>query len=151
MRAGTENVAGIAGFGVAAELAVRDMAAYQNLSVLRDRIETELKKIATAVHIFGKDAPRVANTTMFSLPGVSSETQLIALDLAGICVSNGSACASGTVKASHVLCGMGVGETEAGSSLRVSLGWNSTEQEVDYFIRKWAEMYERIQSRRGVA
>jgi cysteine desulfurase len=151
MRAGTENVAGITGFGIAAELAVRDMAAFQKLAVLRDKIETELKKIAPAIHIFGKDVSRVANTTMFALPGASSETQLIALDLAGICVSNGSACASGTVKASHVLKAMGVSEAEAGSSLRVSLGWNSSEKDVECFIQKWAEMYERVKSRVSAA
>ena len=151
MRAGTENLAGIAGFGKAAELAARDMSAFQKLSVLRDKIEAELKRIAPTVHFFGKDVPRVANTTMFALPGASSETQLIALDLAGICVSNGSACASGTVKASHVLKAMGASESEAGSSLRVSLGWNSTEKDVDYFLQKWAEMYDRVKSRLSAA
>ena len=151
MRAGTENVAAIVGFGAAAELAVQDMAAFQKLSVLRDKVEGGLQKVAPAIRIFGHGVPRVANTTMFSLPGASSETQLIALDLAGICVSNGSACASGTVKASHVLKAMGVSEAEAGSSLRVSLGWNSTEKDVDYFIQKWTEMYERIKSRVSAA
>jgi len=151
MRAGTENVAGIVGFGVAAELAVRDMAEFQKLSVLRDKLEGELIKIAPTIRFFGKDVTRVANTTMFSLPGISSETQLIALDLAGICVSNGSACASGTVKASHVLKAMGVSDAEAGSSLRVSLGWNSSEKDVECFIQKWAEMYERVKSRVSAA
>ena len=146
MRAGTENLAAIAGFGVAAELAVRDMAAFERLAILRDKVEAELQKIAP-IKILGKDVPRVANTTMFTLAGVSSETQLIALDLAGVCVSNGSACASGTVKASHVLKAMGVSEAEANSALRVSLGWNSTEKDVDYFVRKWTEMYERVHSR----
>ncbi len=151
MRAGTESVAAIAGFGKAAELAIRDMAAFQKLSVLRDKVETELKRIAPALHIFGRDMLRVANTTMFTLAGASSETQLIALDLAGICVSNGSACASGTVKASHVLKAMDVAEAEAGSALRVSLGWNSTEKDVDYFIQKWSEMYDRVKSRLSAA
>ncbi len=151
MRAGTENVAGILGFGVAAELAARDMTAFRKLAALRDRIETELKKIAPAIRFFGADAPRVANTTLFALPGASSETQLIALDLAGICVSGGSACASGTVKASHVLKAMGVSDADAGAALRVSLGWNSTEKEVDYFISKWSEMYNRVKSRLSAA
>lgn len=97
--------------------------------------------------IFGKDAPRVGNTTLFALEGASSETQLIALDLAGICVSNGSACSSGTVKSSHALKAMGVAETVASSSLRVSLGWNTTEAEVDYFIEKWIEMQSRVKGR----
>lgn len=151
MRAGTENVAAIAGFGVAAELAVQDMGAFEKLATLRDNMEAALQKIAPSLSLFGKDVPRVSNTSMFALPGASSETQLIALDLAGICVSNGSACASGTVKASHVLKAMGVSEAEAGSSLRVSLGWNSTEKDVDYFIQKWTEMYERVKSRVSAA
>jgi cysteine desulfurase len=151
MRAGTENLAGIAGFGVAAELAARDLGSYQALATLRDKIETELKKIAPAIHFFGQQAPRVANTTMFALAGASSETQLIALDMAGICVSNGSACSSGTVKTSHVLKAMGASEAEAGASLRISLGWNSTEKDVDYFIQKWTEMYNRIKSRLDAA
>jgi len=151
MRAGTENVAAIAGFGVAAELAAQDLTSFQGLAALRDKIETELQKIAPALRIFGKDVPRVSNTTMFALPGASSETQLIALDLAGICVSNGSACASGTVKPSHVLKAMGVSDAEAGSALRVSLGWNSTPEDVECFLRKWSEMYNRMKPRLGAA
>lgn len=149
IRAGTENLAGIVGFARAVELA--DAAGFQKLAALRDKMESELKRAAPALKVFGADAPRVANTSMFALPGASSETQLIALDLAGICVSNGSACASGTVKPSHVLKAMGATDAEAGSSLRVSLGWNSTEKEVETFIRVWTQMYERIKSRLSAA
>lgn len=145
LRAGTENLAAIAGFGRAAELA--DIEKFRKLGVLRDRIEKEIMVLAPTVKIFGFGAPRVHNTTMFSLPGASSETQLIALDLAGICVSNGSACSSGTVKPSHVLKAMGATDAEAASSLRVSLGWNTTEKDVDYFLAKWTEMYNRMKSR----
>jgi cysteine desulfurase len=151
MRAGTENLAGIVGFGAAAEAAAKDMAAYKKLSVLRDRMETELAKTSPAVKFFGQKAPRVANTSMFSLPGASSETQLIALDLAGVYVSNGSACSSGTVRVSRVLRAMGVSDADATGALRVSLGWNSTEQDVGRFISAWAEIYNRIKSRRGAA
>ncbi|MCC7036502.1 MAG: aminotransferase class V-fold PLP-dependent enzyme, partial [Alphaproteobacteria bacterium] len=147
LRAGTENLAGIAGFGRAAELA--DIEKYHKLGVLRDRLERDLLALAPNLKIFGFDAPRVHNTSMFALPGASSETQLIALDLAGICVSNGSACSSGTVKISHVLKAMGATDAEAGSSLRVSLGWNTTEKDVDYFLTKWSEMYNRVKSRLG--
>ncbi|MBI3441000.1 MAG: cysteine desulfurase [Proteobacteria bacterium] len=149
LRAGTENIAGIAGFGAAA--AAANVAEFQKLEALRDRLEAGLKKIAPALRFFGQDVARVANTTMFSLAGLSSETQLIALDMAGICVSNGSACASGTVKPSHVLKAMGVSDAEAASSLRVSLGWNSTETDVEYFLRQWGEMYNRIRSRLDAA
>ncbi|MBU6475015.1 MAG: cysteine desulfurase [Alphaproteobacteria bacterium] len=147
MRAGTENIAAIAGFGLAAELAVQDMAEYRKLAVLRDRVEAALKKIAPAVTVFGEDAPRVANTSMFALPGLAADTQMIALDLAGICVSNGSACGSGTVKASHVLKAMGAEEGVASCALRVSFGWNSTAADADAFIQKWAEIHQRTQRR----
>lgn len=145
LRAGTENLAGIA--GLAAALDGIDTTASNKLATLRDRIEAELSAAAPTLRIFGKDAARVANTTMFALPGVSSETQLIALDLAGICVSNGSACSSGTVKASHVLRAMGADDAAAGASLRVSLGWSTTADDVDRFIAAWLKMYERVKDK----
>lgn len=145
MRAGTENLAGICAFGHAASLI--DLDGFQKLAGLRDKIENTLLAAAPMLKIYGQNVPRLANTSMFSLAGASSETQLIALDLAGICVSNGSACSSGTVKPSHVLKAMGVDDAAATSSLRVSLGWNTTEKEVDYFIAKWLEMFERIKGR----
>ncbi len=147
MRAGTENVPAIAGFGLAAQLAVADRERYQKLAVLRDDVETELKKIAPAVIVFGRDAPRVANTLMFAAPGLAADMQMIALDLAGVCVSNGSACGSGTVKASRVLKAMGVADDIASCALRVSFGWNSTQADADMFLKKWAELYQRTQKR----
>ncbi|MBI1216056.1 MAG: aminotransferase class V-fold PLP-dependent enzyme [Alphaproteobacteria bacterium] len=149
LRAGTENLAAIAGFGAAAELA--DIEDMPRLQALRDRLEAELSAKAPTLKIFGKDALRVANTSMFCLPGATSEMQLIALDLAGICVSNGSACSSGTVKPSHVLKAMGASEDEAASSLRISLGWDTTEEDVEAFIEKWSEMYDRIKNRLSAA
>lgn len=127
-RAGTENVAGIAGFGAAAQLA--DIGAYQTLGKLRDTIEREISGIT----VFGQNSPRVANTTCFSLPGVPADTQLMALDLAGICVSSGSACSSGTVKPSHVLEAMTIAPALASCALRVSLGWNTSADDVAAFI-----------------
>ncbi len=147
MRAGTENVSAIAGFGVADELAAEDMEAYQRLASLRDRVEAELKKAAPALHVFGENAPRVVNTTMFAHEGLTADTQMIALDLAGVCVSNGSACGSGTVRASHVLKAMGVADDLASCALRVSFGWNSTDADADMFIQKWTEIYKRRQKR----
>ncbi len=151
LRAGTTNLAGIVGFGKAMELAEQNLGVYQRLSHLRDRIESALQKAAPQLKIWGKESPRVVNTIMFSLPDASSETQMISLDLAGICVSNGSACASGTVKPSHVLKAMGASDEESTSSLRISLGWNTTEKDVDYFIEKWTEMYNRIKTRTSAA
>ena len=145
LRAGTENLAAIIGFARAAQLV--DVEEYRKLGVLRDKLEKELRAMVPGLKIFGFDAPRVHNTSMFALPGASSETQLIALDLAGICVSNGSACSSGTVKPSHVLKAMGASDAECAASLRVSLGWNSTTKDIDYFLAKWGEMYQRVKSR----
>lgn len=145
LRAGTENLPAI--MGLTAALNALDIASSQQLSAWRDRIESALSAVAPSLRIFGKNVARVANTTMFALPGVSSETQLIALDLAGICVSNGSACSSGTVKASHVLRAMGADDTAAGASLRVSLGWNSSEDDVTRFIAAWLKMYERVKDK----
>ncbi len=135
-RAGTENVAGIAGFGVAAGEALAQMDAYRKLAAWRDRIETSLP----GIHVFGADAPRVANTTCFALEGVIADTQLMALDLAGICVSSGSACSSGSVKPSHVLDAMGIAPHLATCALRVSLGWSTTEADVDTFIAAYARL-----------
>lgn len=149
LRAGTENLAGILGFAKAVEAA--DIAEFEKLAIWRDKIETALTAAAPQLKIFGAESPRVANTTMFALPGATSEMQLIALDLAGICVSNGSACASGTVKPSHVLKALGADDALATSSLRVSLGWNTTEKEVDFFIAEWLKMYDRIKSRLSAA
>ncbi|HTT96582.1 MAG TPA: cysteine desulfurase family protein [Rhizomicrobium sp.] len=122
LRAGTENVAGIAGFGAAA-------AAWTIMSTnLRDRFEAGLP--ASAV-IFGRNSLRVPHTSNFALPDVSAETSVMALDLDGVMVSSGSACSSGKVKPSHVLKAMGTSDEIARCALRVSFGWNSTEADVD--------------------
>ena len=144
-RAGTENVAGIAGFGEAAKRA--DMDQYQSLQKMRDDLETQLSAISPEIIIHAKNAPRVAGTSMFSLPGISSETLLMALDLEGIALSNGSACSSGTVKASHVLLAMGASEDVASSALRLSMGWNTTPSDIEHFIESWSKIYERLKDR----
>jgi len=135
-RAGTENVAAIAGFGLAAELAIAEMEEFQRLSSLRATIENALKT-DDRVRIYGTGAARVSNTISFSMRGFPSETQLMQYDLAGIAVSAGSACSSGTVKPSHVLIAMGASEDEAKSAIRVSLGWNTSEKEIEKFIEAW--------------
>lgn len=132
-RAGTENVAAIGGFGVAAQEAQKDMAQYQALAAMRDALEKRIAAIAPDTVFHGAKAPRVAGTSMFSLPGRHSETMLIGLDLGGVAVSNGSACSSGTVRASAVLRAMGCGDTLASSALRVSMGWNTSPQDVEIF------------------
>ncbi len=135
-RAGTENIASIAGFGLAAELAIADMSEFQKLAALRDKLENALKQ-SDKITIYGENAARVANTTSFSLRGAPSETQLMNYDLSGAAVSSGSACSSGAVKPSHVLIAMGASEEDAKCSIRVSLGWNSNEKDIETFLQAW--------------
>ncbi len=130
-RAGTANIPGIAGFGAAAEAAAAtldDEAA--RLASLCDRLEAGLKAIAPDFTVFGEGAPRLPNTVAFAIPGVTSEVALMALDLAGVAVSSGSACSSGKVAGSHVLAAMGVEPERAKGLLRVSLGWPTTDEEL---------------------
>jgi cysteine desulfurase len=133
-RAGTENVAAIAGFGAAAHEAMNFLPEGARLKVLRDRFERALKSLAPDTVIFGANVARLPNTTNFSIPGLAAETALIALDLDGVAVSSGAACSSGTVKPSHVLSAMGVEESLARGGIRVSFGWNSREDDVDAAI-----------------
>ncbi|HRQ60551.1 MAG TPA: aminotransferase class V-fold PLP-dependent enzyme, partial [Alphaproteobacteria bacterium] len=134
-RAGTENVAGVAGFGLAAELAARDLDfEFSRLSALRDTFERRVVEACPAVTIHGAGQPRLPGTSLFSLPGLKAETLLMALDLSGFCVSNGSACTSGKVEASHVLAAMGVPTDIARAALRVSMGFGTQVDEVDSFL-----------------
>ncbi len=142
-RCGTENLAGIAGFAMAVSLLPQNLNNMDNIRALRDRIEEEIGHHAPEVRFYGAGAPRLANTTTILMPDVASETQVMAFDLAGICVSSGSACSSGKVKPSHVVTAMGGNMDQALSTIRVSLGWNSTEQEVDIFIAAWKKLYNR--------
>jgi cysteine desulfurase len=135
-RAGTENVAGIAGFGAAARAAREAMTADAGrMLALRERFEAGLRR-GPAV-IFGEGAERLPNTTLFAAPGLSAEVALIKLDLAGFAVSSGSACSSGKVAASHVLAAMGVKPELASGAIRVSIGPTTTENEVDSFLEAW--------------
>ena len=141
-RAGTENIAAITGFAKTAELArPEDYAAF---AALRDRIEQGLPD---TVSIWGQHARRLPNTLCFSAPGFKSETQVMAMDLAGAAISAGSACSSGKVRKSGVLEAMGADEDEAGSAIRVSLGWTNTEEDAEDFLRLWTKEYERIAGR----
>lgn len=144
-RAGTENVAAIAGFGAAAEdaLAHRDEDAVR-LAVLREKLERDLLRLAPAATIFGAGAPRLPNTSAFAIPGLSAETALMAFDLARLALSSGSACSSGKVKRSHVLAAMGVAPEIAGGALRASLGWSSTEADVAAFAVALGDILARI-------
>jgi cysteine desulfurase len=139
-RAGTENVAGVAGFGAAAAEARGGLS----VAPLRDRLEAFLLRLAPGARIFGAGAPRLGNTSCISMPGVKAETQVMAFDLAGLCVSAGAACSSGKVQRSAVLDAMGVAPAEASSAIRVSLGWNSDSSDIDRLIAAWRDLYTRV-------
>ncbi|WP_448189633.1 cysteine desulfurase family protein [Azospirillum sp. sgz301742] len=143
-RAGTENLLGIVGFGAAAALAVADLPAAGGFAALRDGLEASALAAMPQARVMGAGAPRVGNVTCLALPGVPGETQVMALDLAGVAVSAGSACSSGKVKASHVLAAMGAGPALAGSAVRVSLGWGSTAGDVERFVAAWTAMARRL-------
>jgi cysteine desulfurase len=145
-RAGTENVAAIVGFGVAAGIAA-DTTDYAAVTALRDQMESRLAACAPGLRIYGKDAPRVGNTSCFGVAGLSAETALIALDLAGIAVSAGAACSSGAMEPSPVLLAMGVPEREAREAIRVSLGWASEPCDVDDLVETWSMVYRRMLAR----
>jgi cysteine desulfurase len=144
-RAGTSNVPAIAGLGVAASLAQDSLAKAGFISALRDRMQSAAEE-AGAV-IWAKDVVRLPGTLSLSAPGFSSQTQLMALDLAGIAISSGSACSSGKTKPSHVLLAMGASDELAACGVRVSLGWNSTEDDADAFAREWPAAYARVKAR----
>ncbi len=144
-RSGTENVAGAAGYGVAAREAREGLAKYAELAVLRDDMERRLRQVTNGLVVHGEGAPRLPNTSCLSMPGVTSETQVIAFDLAGIAVSAGSACSSGKVHASHVLEAMDVAEAPATTAIRVSMGWNTEPGDIDRFVEVWTEIYNRGQ------
>ena len=136
-RAGTENVAGIAGLGAAATLAAGKLTVEgARLSALRDRLEAEVLSSVSGTAINGARDRRVPNTTNISFDGVEAESLLIALDLEGIAVSTGSACSSGTLEPSHVLRAMGFPSHRTQNSIRLSLGAGNTDAEVDYFLSK---------------
>ncbi len=147
LRAGTENVPGIAGFGLAAELV--DLQNAIQIKALRDDLERRVKAIAPAMQFFGATAERLPNTSCFALAGLDAETQVIALDLAGVAISAGAACSSGKVGVSRVLRSMGASDSLARSSIRISFGWGSTAADIDRFCAAWSALVARRAARGG--
>ena len=134
-RGGTEAVAAIAGFGAAAEVAkARHHDESSRMLLLRARIESRLRDRYPEVRFHGEGGPRLPNTVNFAIPGVAGETLVIAMDVAGFALSTGSACASGSVKPSHVIKSMGFSDRDARGAVRVSLGWNTTQRDIDRFL-----------------
>ncbi|MBL4615968.1 MAG: cysteine desulfurase [Magnetovibrio sp.] len=151
LRGGTENVPGIVGFGVAAELARDELADMQRIKKLRDRLEERIIDVAPDAVVIAALAHRLPNTTFVAMPGVDADTQIMAFDLAGVCLSAGSACASGKTKTSPVLSAMGVPADVAKSAVRVSLGHSTTEQDIDFFISAWVDLYQRMSAAKTAA
>ena len=138
LRAGTENVAAIAGFGAACAAADRARQVdASRMARLRDQFETALKETASNTVIFGQATQRLPNTSLFTIPGLKAETAVISFDLNGIALSSGAACSSGKVQASHVLTAMGVAPGLARGAVRVSLGWTTAERDVEMLLNAW--------------
>lgn len=150
-RSGTENVAGIAGFGAAAQAAAQDLADghWEQAARLRDLMEETLLDQAPETQIFCQTVNRLPNTSYFSTPGWKGETQVMALDLAGYSVSAGSACSSGKARASRVLQAMGFGANVAGGAIRVSIGIGTTETQVLDFVAAWQNARNRFTEQAG--
>ncbi len=149
-RAGTENVAAIAGFGAVARGCISEMANEANrLHALRDRFADAIRDAAPDAVIIGEASPRLPNTLCFAVPGAEAATLTIALDLAGVAVSSGSACSSGKVTPSHVLAAMGVRPELARGAIRLSLGWSSTDEDVERFAEAFRPAIERMRTGRA--
>jgi cysteine desulfurase len=139
-RAGTENVAGIVGFGAAARAAMVALEADAiRLEGLRNRLERGLRQSPDLI-VFAEEGQRLPNTTLFTVPGLRAETAVIGFDLAGIAVSSGSACSSGKVQPSHVLEAMGFGGELAQGAVRLSLGWSTSETDIDRCLEAWRKL-----------
>jgi cysteine desulfurase len=145
LRAGTENVPGIAGFGAAvAAIAGRLAGEAAHMARLRQRLEAGLRAVTPDVIIFGEPAERLPNTTSFTHPGLRAETAVIAFDLEGVAVSSGAACSSGKVQPSHVLAAMGISPGLAQGAIRVSTGRSTTDRDVELFLNAWKKLSESL-------
>lgn len=145
-RAGTEGTAGIAAMGKAVQITLKKQAEGMPmyLAALRDRLEEGLLDRVSDVHRNGASAKRVPNTSNLSFLNCSGETLMQALDMAGICVSTGAACASASTEPSHVLRALGLSDQRIGGSIRFSLGFDNTEQEIDRCLEIVPEVVERV-------
>jgi cysteine desulfurase len=148
-RSGTENVIGIAGFGAAADAAARDLAdgVWDRVAGLRNNLEAAIAAEASQTIFVGIGAARLPNTSCLATPGWKGETQVMQMDLAGIAISAGSACSSGKVREARVLRAMGYDETTAASAIRVSLGPETTQEDIGRFIDAWTAAHRKFRAR----
>jgi cysteine desulfurase len=139
-RAGTENVAGIAGFGASVRVALQALPEdAERMATLRDRLENGIRSMAGAT-VFSDDVKRLPNTVLFTAPGLKAETAVIGFDLEGVAVSSGSACSSGKVQPSHVLSAMGYDPTVAQGAVRLSLGWSTEPDDINRALEAWRKL-----------
>jgi cysteine desulfurase len=149
IRAGTENVVGIVGFGAASQASREQLVAeVAHMKELREALESGLKAISQDIVIFGETAERLPNTTLFAAEEMKAETAVIAFDLEGVAVSSGAACSSGKVQPSHVLAAMGVPPPLLRGAVRVSLGWTTTRADVERFLGAWRKLASALSKRR---
>ncbi len=151
VRAGTENVLGIIGMGAAATAIGTRLTSVPRMKAMRDRLEDAVLRDCENVSVFSRSAERLANTSCFAVPGLSAETAVIGCDLKGVSIGSGSACSSGKVAPSHVLEAMGAGAGFSASAVRISLGPETAEADIDRFIAVWRQVYERFNERRDCA
>ena len=149
LRAGCENLSGIAGFGAAAHALADGEGERARIVHLRDHFEAALKQAAPEAVIFTMEQSRLCRTSGFAIPGVRAETALIGLDLDGVMMSAGSTCSSGKVSVSHVLAAMGVDEALAGCALRASFGWSSTMDDVNAAVASLVKLRERVRGQKA--
>lgn len=150
-RAGTENVAAIGAFGVAADAALSDLAEVTSVAERRDRISAMIRSIVPDVVVFGETVSRLPNTLSFAVPGISAETAVIAFDLVGVALSSGSACSSGKVTASPVLTAMGVDPALVRGGLRISIGLETTDEEIAAFGLRARNVFAAMTKQHGTA
>lgn len=150
-RAGTENVAGIVGFGVAARHVEDHLSKMPAVAALRDAAQRQILALAPQARVFGLAASRLPNTLCVEMPGVKAETQIVALDLAGVAVSAGAACSSGKLRPSNVLQAMGIDDAAAADAIRVSFGWNSDVSDVERLMAGWGALWARAGQRQPVS
>lgn len=151
LRAGTENLSGIAGFGAAAHAVADGEGERARMAHLRDHFEAGLKQAIPEAVIFGAERERLCSTSCFAIAGLAAETALIGLDLDGVMMSSGSTCSSGKLSVSHVLAAMGVDEKHAACALRASFGWSSTMDDVNAALQSLIKLRERARGPKGHA
>lgn len=141
LRAGTENVVAISSFSSAIKQMPELLSKVNKIKELRDQLEFEISKITNDIIIFGKNADRLPNTSCICMPGVKSDVQLMAFDMNSIAVSSGAACSSGRIEPSYVLLAMGATTEQANCSIRISIGWNTTDDDIEKIVNCWYNIY----------